>query len=61
MMMLPQHPPTTHDPLHQVAVVALVYLTAGQVPDLRLLDNSNVSPSIGQECRKQRLRRDMRL
>jgi UDP-glucose 4-epimerase len=40
MMMLPQQPPTTHDPLHLVAVVALVYLTAGQVPELRLLDSS---------------------
>ena len=39
-MMLPQQPPTTHDPLHLVAVVALVYLTAGQVPELRLLDSS---------------------
>jgi hypothetical protein len=39
-MMLPQHPATAHDPLHLVAVVALVYLTAGQVPEFRLLDNS---------------------
>jgi UDP-glucose 4-epimerase len=38
MMMLPQHPPTAHDPLHLVAVVALVYLTAGQVPELRQLE-----------------------
>jgi hypothetical protein len=40
MMTLPQQPATTHDPLHLVVVVALIYLTAGQVPELRLLDNS---------------------